>query len=96
MASKKRRKIFDEAYYERFYHDDRSRVTTEDGARRLCEFVCAYLRHLDVEVVDGAVRKTVLAAPEPPLVFGVSKRARVVVGATAPTDDTPLTIKVVS
>ena len=41
---------FDEAYYERFYGNPRTRATTQTEARRCAAFVCSYLRFLDVPV----------------------------------------------
>jgi SAM-dependent methyltransferase len=43
---------FDKAYYDRFYRDRATRVTTPARARALADFVCAYLRHLGVPVRD--------------------------------------------
>ena len=48
--SSKRRRVFDKAYYDRFYGSEETRVTDAAETRRLGEFVFAYLAHLDVEV----------------------------------------------
>ena len=41
---------FDRSYYERFYRNPRTRVTTAREVQRLGRFVCSYLAHLDVPV----------------------------------------------
>jgi 2-polyprenyl-3-methyl-5-hydroxy-6-metoxy-1,4-benzoquinol methylase len=46
----RRRRVFDKAYYDRFYGDAERRVTDEETIGRLGTFVCSYLDHLDVEV----------------------------------------------
>ncbi|MEZ5963589.1 MAG: class I SAM-dependent methyltransferase [Planctomycetota bacterium] len=49
------RNDFDAAYYARFYGDAKTRVGDRKSVRRLADFVCAYLRFLEVpvrEVVD--------------------------------------------
>ena len=45
-----RRRVFDKAYYDRFYRDPDTSVATEDSTGRLGAFVCAYLDHLGIEV----------------------------------------------
>jgi trans-aconitate methyltransferase len=44
------RNRFDSSYYERYYRNPRTRVTTEREVQRLGRFVCSYLAHLDVSV----------------------------------------------
>jgi trans-aconitate methyltransferase len=41
---------FDKRYYDRFYRDARTRVTTQAEIDVLGRFVCAYLRHLEIPV----------------------------------------------
>lgn len=41
---------FDEAYYQRYYFDKKTRVVDPQHARRLGDFVCAYLHYLRVPV----------------------------------------------
>lgn len=41
---------FDKRYYDRFYGKKRPRRRELDDTRRLCDFVCAYLRHIDQPV----------------------------------------------
>jgi SAM-dependent methyltransferase len=41
---------FDRNYYERYYRDPRTRVTSAREVQRLGRFVCSYLAHLDVPV----------------------------------------------
>src|SRR5262245_17857784 len=41
---------FDRSYYERFYKNPRTRVTSEREVQRLGRFVCSYLAHLGVPV----------------------------------------------
>ncbi|MHC5063818.1 MAG: methyltransferase [Planctomycetota bacterium] len=41
---------FDKGYYDRFYRDPKTRVYSRKEVRILGEFVCAYLRHLGLEV----------------------------------------------
>jgi SAM-dependent methyltransferase len=41
---------FDAAYYERFYQDPTTCVLSTESVDRLVDFVCAYLRHLEIEV----------------------------------------------
>lgn len=50
VLSNKRRRVFDKAYYDRFYGDAERRVTDKETTRRLGSFVCSYLDHLDVQV----------------------------------------------
>lgn len=49
-SPKRRRRVFDKAYYDRFYDDPENRVTDRRTTARLGAFVCAYLEHLDVRV----------------------------------------------
>ncbi|WP_076997422.1 class I SAM-dependent methyltransferase [Variovorax sp. KK3] len=42
--------IFDEAYYQRFYFDKKTKVVDPRHVERLGAFVCAYLRYLRVPV----------------------------------------------
>ncbi len=44
------RHLFDEAYFERFYRDPRTRVGDENGARKQGRFIAAYLEWLDIPV----------------------------------------------
>lgn len=39
-------RAFDKRYYDRFYGRNRPRRRELDDTRRLCDFVCAYLRHI--------------------------------------------------
>ncbi len=39
-------RAFDKRYYDRFYGRKRPRRRELDDTRRLCDFVCAYLRHI--------------------------------------------------
>lgn len=41
---------FDQAYYDKYYGNNRTRVATRDSIRVLGEFVCSYLRHLSLPV----------------------------------------------
>lgn len=41
---------FDEAYYQRYYHDPHTRVVDAEQMRRLGEFVASYLAHLRLPV----------------------------------------------
>ncbi|MDX1512280.1 MAG: class I SAM-dependent methyltransferase [Gammaproteobacteria bacterium] len=41
---------FDEAYYRRFYEDPRTRVAAPEESRTLADFVCAYLKYMDLAV----------------------------------------------
>lgn len=41
---------FDRQYYRRFYRDPKTRVTDRKTADRLGDFVCAYLRYLELPV----------------------------------------------
>ena len=41
---------FDRTYYERFYLDPKTRVTTVEGVARLARFVCHYLQYLELPV----------------------------------------------
>ena len=50
MPGTKPRTEFDKAYYDRFYAAPDTAVTTDEFMARLGDHVCAYLRHLDVEV----------------------------------------------
>ena len=42
--------LFDEAYYQRYYFDKKTKVVDPQHVERLGAFVCAYLRHLRVPV----------------------------------------------
>jgi SAM-dependent methyltransferase len=42
--------IFDEAYYQRYYFDRRTKVADPGHVQRLGDFVCAYLRYLRLPV----------------------------------------------
>lgn len=42
--------VFDEAYYERFYFNQKTRVVDREHSDRLGAFVCSYVRHLRVPV----------------------------------------------
>jgi len=42
--------LFDEAYYQRFYFDRKTKVVDPQHAERLGAFVCSYLRYLRVPV----------------------------------------------
>ena len=42
--------LFDEAYYQRFYFDKKTKVVDPQHAERLGAFVCSYLRYLRVPV----------------------------------------------
>jgi len=44
------RKSFDQAYYDRFYRNPRTRAVTPAAAARQARFIAAYLRHLEVPV----------------------------------------------
>lgn len=44
------RKVFDQAYYERFYRNPGTRAVTPAAAARQAQFIAAYLRHLDISV----------------------------------------------
>lgn len=44
------RRSFDKAYYDRFYRDHRTRVSSKTEMRKLARFVGAYLHHLDQPV----------------------------------------------
>lgn len=41
---------FDKAYYDRFYHDRRTRVVTKASIGRLAKFVTSYLKYLQLPV----------------------------------------------
>jgi predicted TPR repeat methyltransferase len=41
---------FDRAYYERFYHSKGTRVQDREQVDRLADFVCSYLRYLELPV----------------------------------------------
>lgn len=41
---------FDEAYYRRFYEDPRTRVAAPEEVRALADFVCGYLKYIDLPV----------------------------------------------
>lgn len=43
-------RVFDQAYYERFYENARTRVYAREEVERLCAFVLAYLDRLEIEV----------------------------------------------
>ena len=45
-----RAEAFDKRYYDRFYRDSATRVTTPRQTRALAEFVVAYLKHLGLPV----------------------------------------------
>jgi predicted TPR repeat methyltransferase len=49
-SNRKKRRVFDKAYYDRFYGDRQTRVVDEESTARLGAFVCALLEHLEVEV----------------------------------------------
>lgn len=42
--------LFDEAYYQRYYFDKKTRVADPEHAERLGAFVCSYLKYLRVPV----------------------------------------------
>lgn len=44
------RKSFDQAYYDRFYRNPRTRAVTPAAAARQAQFIAAYLRHLEIPV----------------------------------------------
>lgn len=44
------RKSFDQAYYDRFYRNPRTRAVTPAAAARQAKFIAAYLRYLDLPV----------------------------------------------
>jgi 2-polyprenyl-3-methyl-5-hydroxy-6-metoxy-1,4-benzoquinol methylase len=44
------RKSFDQAYYDRFYRNPRTRAVTPAAAARQARFIAAYLRYLDMPV----------------------------------------------
>lgn len=50
MLARMVRRVFDKAYYDRFYRDPATRAVGPDDVRRLGAFVCSYLKHLDIEV----------------------------------------------
>ena len=41
---------FGRAYYERHYHSEATRVADEESVGKLADFVCAYVRYLELEV----------------------------------------------
>ena len=41
---------FDEAYYRRYYEDPRTRVAAPEEIRALADFVCGYLKYIDLPV----------------------------------------------
>lgn len=41
---------FDEDYYRRFYEDPRTRVAAPGESRTLVDFVCGYLKYMDIQV----------------------------------------------
>ena len=41
---------FDEGYYRRYYEDPRTRVAAPEEIRALADFVCGYLRYVDLPV----------------------------------------------
>jgi 2-polyprenyl-3-methyl-5-hydroxy-6-metoxy-1,4-benzoquinol methylase len=41
---------FDRAYYQRFYENPKTRVTDAGQTARLADFVCSYLRYLELPV----------------------------------------------
>lgn len=46
----RKRRVFDEAYYDRFYRDPATRVVDTATLRRLGRFVCDYVKHLQIDV----------------------------------------------
>lgn len=44
------RKSFDQAYYDRFYRNPRTRAVTPAAAGRQAQFIASYLRYLDIPV----------------------------------------------
>ena len=79
MSSAPIRRLFDDAYFERFYRDPRTRVGDENTARKLGRFIGAYLDWLDIPVrriVDlgcglGRLREPLLDAFEKASYTGV-------------------------
>jgi predicted TPR repeat methyltransferase len=49
-SSQRARRVFDKAYYDRYYGDHDARVTDVEATGRLGRFVCAYLDQLEVDV----------------------------------------------
>jgi len=47
---KRKQRVFDQAYYDRFYRDAATRVDDPAALRRLGRFVCAYVKHLQIDV----------------------------------------------
>jgi SAM-dependent methyltransferase len=45
-----KRRVFDQAYYDRFYRDPATRVDDAPTLRHLGRFVCAYVKYLQVDV----------------------------------------------
>ncbi|HSS63090.1 MAG TPA: class I SAM-dependent methyltransferase [Gammaproteobacteria bacterium] len=43
-------KHFDEAYYRRYYEDPRTRVAAPEETRALADFVCGYLKYMDLTI----------------------------------------------
>lgn len=41
---------FDQAYYDKFYGNQRTRVASRDSIRQLGDFVASYLRHFDIPI----------------------------------------------
>ena len=50
VAARTPRKVFDEAYYKRFYHDESTQVIDASDVGLLGAFVCTYLAHLQLDV----------------------------------------------
>ncbi len=50
MANRKCRRVFDRAYYDRFYRDRDDRVISEEQMEVLGRFVCSYLDYLGLQV----------------------------------------------
>ncbi|WP_025770488.1 class I SAM-dependent methyltransferase [Thioalkalivibrio sp. HK1] len=81
MSSTPIRRLFDDAYFERFYLDPRTRIGDENGARKLGRFIGAYLDWLDIPVrriVDlgcglGRLREPLLDAFEKASYTGVDR-----------------------
>jgi predicted TPR repeat methyltransferase len=41
---------FDQDYYDRFYRDPKTRVTSQETTQQLADFVCSYLKHIGQSV----------------------------------------------
>jgi trans-aconitate methyltransferase len=50
VGTRRKRRVFDEAYYDRFYRSSDTRVNDPAAFRRLGRFVCDYLKHLQLDV----------------------------------------------